>query len=196
VEQEQERAAKEAELDKKEAEYIGQVNAKEINKVRFWELVGELDLERVMGESIAEGLATTQVTTQDKEVGESKRDKSAEEGLEAAERVVESLTVSKWKRKAVPARAKVYGEVDGPVSHLLKSSSICTNIYTYSATNASRRRCNRSASPHPMSGTARSARQTRAGALGGGRVTKSSRGTLSLPARGLGASWCLKWMSR
>jgi hypothetical protein len=48
-----------------------------------------------------------------------------------AEKVVESSTVSKGKWKAVPARAKVYGEVDGPVSDLLMSSSIRANIYAY-----------------------------------------------------------------
>jgi hypothetical protein len=36
--------------------------------------VGELDLERVLGGSIAERLATTQATTQDEEVGESEQD--------------------------------------------------------------------------------------------------------------------------
>jgi hypothetical protein len=77
-----------------------------------------------MEESIAEGLATTQATTQDEEVGESERDESAEEELEAVETVVESSTVIKGKRKAAPARAKVHGEVDGPVSNLPKSSSI------------------------------------------------------------------------
>jgi DNA helicase IV len=40
---EQEWAEKEAELEEKEAKYIWQVNAKEINEARFWELVGELD---------------------------------------------------------------------------------------------------------------------------------------------------------
>jgi hypothetical protein len=47
----------------KEAEYIRQVNVKEISEDQFWELVAELDLERAMGESVAEGLATTQATT-------------------------------------------------------------------------------------------------------------------------------------
>jgi hypothetical protein len=51
-----EQAEKEAKLDKKEAEYIKQVNVKEIDEARFQELVGELDLERAMGESVAEGL--------------------------------------------------------------------------------------------------------------------------------------------
>jgi hypothetical protein len=48
------------------------MNAKEIDEDRFRELVGELDLERAMGESIAEGPATMQATTQDEEAGESK----------------------------------------------------------------------------------------------------------------------------
>jgi hypothetical protein len=123
-------AAKEAELNEKEVEYIRQVNVKEIDEVRFRELVSELDLERAIGESIVEGPATTQ----DEEVGESEWD-------ESAEKVVESSTVGKGKRKAAPARAKVYGEVDGLVSHLPKSSSICANIYAYSATDVSRGRC-------------------------------------------------------
>jgi hypothetical protein len=59
VQREEERVAKEAELDEKEAEYIRQVNAKEIDEDQF----RELDLERAMGESIAEGLATMQATT-------------------------------------------------------------------------------------------------------------------------------------
>jgi hypothetical protein len=70
-------AAKEAELHEKEAVYIWQVNMKEINEDKFWELVGELDLERVMGESVTEGPATMQATTQDKDTGESKWDESA-----------------------------------------------------------------------------------------------------------------------
>jgi 2-phospho-L-lactate transferase/gluconeogenesis factor (CofD/UPF0052 family) len=45
---EEEQAVKEAELDEKEVEYI--------------RLVGKLDLERAMGESIVEGPATMQVT--------------------------------------------------------------------------------------------------------------------------------------
>jgi hypothetical protein len=52
----------------------------------------------------------------------------------AAEIVVESLTVGKGKRKAVPTRAKVYAAVDGPVSRLFKSTSIRANTYSYSAT--------------------------------------------------------------
>jgi hypothetical protein len=55
--------AKEVELDEKEMEYIRQVNTKEINEDWFQELVAELDLERAMGKSVAEGPATTQATT-------------------------------------------------------------------------------------------------------------------------------------
>jgi hypothetical protein len=69
--QEQEQADKEAELDEKEVEYIRQVNAKEINEQWFWELVGELDLERAIKESMAKGPPTTRVITQDKDVGKS-----------------------------------------------------------------------------------------------------------------------------
>jgi hypothetical protein len=42
--QEQERAEKEAELEESEMEYIRQVDVKEIDKERFQELVGELDM--------------------------------------------------------------------------------------------------------------------------------------------------------
>jgi hypothetical protein len=108
AQREEEQAAKEAELDEKEAEYIRQVNAKEINEDRFQELVAKLDLERAMGESVAEGPAMTQAMAQDEEVGESKWDESAEEAPEAAEKLVESLIVGKGKWKAAPARAKVY----------------------------------------------------------------------------------------
>jgi hypothetical protein len=76
---EQEWAEKEAEWEKREAEFIRQVEAKEIDNERFRELVNELDLERAMAESVAEGPATTQATTQDGEVGESEREESAEE---------------------------------------------------------------------------------------------------------------------
>jgi hypothetical protein len=107
-------------LDDKEAEYTRQVNAKEIDEDQFRELVGELDLERAMGESVVEGPATMQ----DEEVGESERDKLAEEALEVVAVVVELSTVGKGKRKAVPTRAKVYREVDGLVSNLPMSSSI------------------------------------------------------------------------
>jgi hypothetical protein len=99
-------------------------------------------------------------------------------------KVIELLTVSKGKWKAVPARAKVYSEVDGLVSHLPQLTSICANIYAYSATDVSHGRHSQSASPHPMSGAARSARWTRAGAPGR-RVMKLLRVRLSLPARGL-----------
>jgi hypothetical protein len=90
-----------------------------------------------MGESVAEGPATMQAMTQDEEVGESEREESMQEELAVAEKVVESSIVSKGKRKAAPARAKVYAEVDGPVSALLKSSSICANTFSYSATDVS-----------------------------------------------------------
>jgi hypothetical protein len=121
AQREEEQVAKEAELDEKEAQYIQQVNAKEIDKAWFQELVGELDLDRAMGENIVEGLAMTQAMTQDEEVGESEWDESVEEEPEVAEKVIESSTIGKRKWKAVSARAKVYGEVDGPVSHLPKS---------------------------------------------------------------------------
>jgi hypothetical protein len=106
-------------------EYIRQVNAKEIDEDWFQELVAELDMERAMGESIAEGLATMQAMTQDEEVGESERDESAEEEPKVVEKVVESLTVSKGKQKAAPARAKMYSEVDGPVND---SAKVVVNI--------------------------------------------------------------------
>jgi hypothetical protein len=115
----------EAEWEEKEAELIRQVEAKEIDDEWFRELVNELDLERAMAESVAEGPATTQATTQDGEVGESEREESAGEGPAAAEVVVESSTVGKGK--AAPARAKVYAAVDGPVSRLFKSTSIRAN---------------------------------------------------------------------
>jgi hypothetical protein len=88
--EEEEQVVKEAKLDEKEVEYIRQVNAKEIDKAQFQELVGELDLERAMGESTVEGPAMMQ----DKEVGESEWDESAKEELEVAEKVVESSTMS------------------------------------------------------------------------------------------------------
>jgi hypothetical protein len=118
AQREEERAAKEVELEKKEEEYIRQLDAKEIDEGRFRDLIGELDLERAMAESVAEGPATMQATTQDKDVGESEREVSVEEELAVAENVVELSTVGKGKRKAVPTRAKVYAEVDGPVSNL------------------------------------------------------------------------------
>jgi hypothetical protein len=95
------------------------MNVKEIDKNKFRELIGELDLERAMGESVGEGPATTQATTQDKDVGESKQEELAEEELVTAEKGIESSTINKGKRKAAPARAKVYAEMDEPVSNLL-----------------------------------------------------------------------------
>jgi hypothetical protein len=115
---ERERAEKEAEWEKREAEFIRQVDAKEIDDKRFQELVNELDLERAMAESVAEGPAMTQATTQDEEAGESKREELAEEEPAAAEVVVESSTVGKGKRKAAPTRAKVYAPMDEPVSSI------------------------------------------------------------------------------
>jgi hypothetical protein len=115
---EREQAEKEAEWEEREVELIRQVEAKEIDDEWFRKLVNELDLERTMAESVAEGPATMQATTQDGEVGESEREESAEEEPAAAERAVESSTVGKGKRKAAPVRVKVYVEVDGPVSHL------------------------------------------------------------------------------
>jgi hypothetical protein len=58
--------------------------------------------------------------TQNKEVWESERDESAEEEPKSVAKVVKSSTVGKGKRKAVASRAKVYGEVDGPVSNSAK----------------------------------------------------------------------------
>jgi hypothetical protein len=77
-------------------------------------------MERAMGESVAEGPSTMQATTQDEEIGESEREESAEEEPAAAEKAVELLTVGKGKQKAAPARAKVYVEMDGPVSSLIR----------------------------------------------------------------------------
>jgi hypothetical protein len=62
------------------------------------------------------------------------REELAEEGPAAAEVAVESSTVGKGKRKAMPTRAKVYVAVNGPVSRLFKSMSIRANTYSYSAT--------------------------------------------------------------
>jgi hypothetical protein len=53
---ERERAEKEAEWEEREAELIRQVDAKEIDNEWFRELVNELDLERAIAESVAEGL--------------------------------------------------------------------------------------------------------------------------------------------
>jgi hypothetical protein len=88
---------------------------KEIDEDKFRELIGELDLERAMGESVTEGPETMQATMQDKEIGESEREESAEEELVVAAIVVELSTVGKGKRKAALARAKVYAEVEGLV---------------------------------------------------------------------------------
>jgi hypothetical protein len=136
AQREEEQAAKEAELDEKEEEYIWQLNAKEIDERKFRELIGKLDLKRALGENITEGPATTQ----DEEVGESEREESADKEPAVAEKAVESLTIGKGKRKAAPARAKVYMEMDEPVSVLRTSLSICVNTFAYSATNASRGR--------------------------------------------------------
>jgi hypothetical protein len=89
--------AKEAELEEREAEYIWQLNEKVIDMQRFRELI-ELDMERVIGESIMEGPATMQ----DEEIGESKREVLAEEELAAAVKAVKSSTIRKGKRKAGP----------------------------------------------------------------------------------------------
>jgi hypothetical protein len=116
--QEWEWAEKEAELDEKEAEYIWQMNTKEINEDKFRELIGELDLERAMGKSVTKGPVIMQVTMQDEDIGESEWEESMEEELAAAAKAVESLTVSKRKRNVAPARANVYVAVEGPVSDL------------------------------------------------------------------------------
>jgi hypothetical protein len=65
--------------------------------------------------------------TQDEEVGESEWEESAQEELEAAAVVVESLTIGKGKRKVAPTRAKVYVEVEGSVSNL---TSRCQSALT------------------------------------------------------------------
>jgi hypothetical protein len=106
-------------LDEKEDEYIQQMNVKEIDEGKFWELVNELDLERAMAVSVTEGPATAQAMTQDEEAGDSEWEELAEEALEAVVAVVESSTVSKGKWKAAPTRAKVYAVVDSPVSCLI-----------------------------------------------------------------------------
>jgi hypothetical protein len=100
------------------------MNVKEIDGDQFQELVAELDLERVMGESIAEGPAMTQ----DEDVRESEREESVEEEPAAAEKVVELSTIGKGKQKVVPARAKVYTEVEGLVSDL---TSHCQHALIY-----------------------------------------------------------------
>jgi hypothetical protein len=126
---ERERAEKEAEWEEREVELIRQVEAKEIDDERFRKLVNELDLERAMAESIAEGPAMTQ----DGEVGESEREESVEEEPAAVERAVESSTIGKGKRKAAPVRAKVHGgRWSGESSKM--STMISTNKYSYSVT--------------------------------------------------------------
>jgi hypothetical protein len=93
--------------------------------------VGELDVERAMGESVVEGPATTQATTQDEDVGESEQEVSVEEELAAAENVVKSSTIGKGKRKAAPARGKVYATMDEPVSSLqCRRVSALTHLLT------------------------------------------------------------------
>jgi hypothetical protein len=57
----------------------------------------DLDLERAMGKSVAEGPAMMQATTQDEEVGESEWDESVEEEPESAAVAVESSTIGKGK---------------------------------------------------------------------------------------------------
>jgi hypothetical protein len=126
----EQRAEKEAEWEKREAEFIRQVDTKEIDYERFRELVNELDLERAMAESVAEGPATTQ----DREAGESEREELADEEPAVAEVAIESSTVGKGKQKAALTRAKVYAAVDGPVCRQAKSRLIHTNISAYSAT--------------------------------------------------------------
>jgi hypothetical protein len=182
VQREEEQATKEAELEKMEEEYIQQLDAKLIDEEKFRELVNELDLERAMAESVTEGPATMQ----DEEVGESEREESAEEELVAAEKGVELSTVSKEKRKVALAQVKVYAAVDEPVSDLPKSTSICANIFAYSATGVSCEERSRNASRTRTSDTARSVRRIRVDALGGGRAAKSSRGRSQSHTRGPG----------
>jgi hypothetical protein len=55
AQREEEQAAKEAELEEREAKYIRQLNEKVIDMQRFGELIEELDMERVMGESGGSG---------------------------------------------------------------------------------------------------------------------------------------------
>jgi hypothetical protein len=149
-----------------------------------------------MAESVAEGPATTQVTTQDEDAGESEREKSAEEEPAAAEKAVESSTIRKGKQKAAPRRAKVYATMDEPVSDLPKSSSIRTNLFAHSAIAASPGRRSQRASRRHTNGAARSARPTRADALGGGRAARSSRGRWLSHTRGPGESWWCRATSR
>jgi hypothetical protein len=198
VKRERERAEKEAELDEKEAEYIRQVNTMEIDEDQFRELVAELDIEGAMGESVAEGPATTQATTQDEEVGKSEWDESVgEEEPETAAVVVESSTIGKGKQKVAPIRAKVFSEVDGPVSD---SAEVIVNMplihHAHSATGDSPGRQSHRVSPCHTSGAARSARWIRVGAPGGGRVARSLRVRWLSPASSPGGSWSLRQMSR
>jgi hypothetical protein len=72
----------------------------------------------MMAESITEGPAMTQATTQDEEARESKREESVGEEPVVAEKGIKSSTVGKGKRKAAPTRAKVYAAVDSPMSIL------------------------------------------------------------------------------
>jgi hypothetical protein len=114
-------------LEVREEEYMKQLEVKEIDKEKFRELIGELDMERAMAESIAEG----QATMQDREAGESEREESAEEEPAAAEKAVESSTIRKGKRKAAPARAKVYATMDEPVSSVIcRRVSVLTYLLT------------------------------------------------------------------
>jgi hypothetical protein len=76
------------------------------------------------------------------------------------------------------------------------SMSISANIFAYSVTDASHGRRNRSASRPRMNGAARSARQTRVGAPGGGRVMRLLRVRSQLPTRGPRASWRRRATSR
>jgi hypothetical protein len=153
-----------------------------------------------MGESVAEGPATMQVTTQDEDVGESERDELVgEEEPEAAEvlTAAEALTVSKGKWKVVPAKTKVFSEVDGLVSY---SFEVVINMQlthnAHSATGVSCGRQSRHVSPCLTSGAARSANQIRVGAPGGGRVMRSLRVRWLSLASSPGGSWCLRQMSR
>jgi hypothetical protein len=170
-------------------EYIRQVDAKEIDEENFRELVNELDLERVMGESITDGPATMQATTQDEEAGESEQDESAVEAPAAAEKGIELSTIGKGKWKASPTRAKVYAAMDEPVSHLIKSTSICANVFAHSATDVSLGRQSRNESPPRTSNAARGVRQIRAAAFGGGGVGRSSRAKSPSLPRGPGGNW-------
>jgi hypothetical protein len=110
-----------------------------------------------------------------------------------AAKAAESSTIGKGKRKVAPARAKVYTEVEGPVSD--KSLSISANAFAHSATDASCGRQSHCVSRCHTNGAARSAKQIRVGVLGGGRVEKSLKGRYPSPTRDLEGSWQLKWTS-